>query len=615
MRPVVAVAIVAIALAATLATATATPKPPPLLLPPSLYRQVLDVELNRHVEELGAVTESPDPAVLTRTYMSPAHRAAARRLRQWLLEAGASRAWIDPVGNVHGHFDGEGGPSAPVLVAGSHYDTVVDGGKYDGTMGVLVAVAAAKALALEARAAAAASASSSSSSSSSSLLADGSAWSPGRLGGPDVSVSLPSPPSPLPLLRGGGLRVVAFADEEGIRFRSTFLGSRALAGTLVRYGQLDARDGGGVSLADVIAEGMMSGDGDDGKSQQQQARRPTRGEVERAVLDAALAGGASKYVEVHIEQGPVLESLGEPLGVVAGIAGQTWLAVSVEGEQAHAGTVPMGALRRDALAAAAEIISAIERLCTHGDASKGILRDPTEGLVCTVGSLTVKPGQVNVVPRLAEFSVDVRSGSDAHRGAALAALKHTIEEVCAGRGVACSVETSHDAKAVRSDAAVVEALKGALAESRGEWEERVLAATDLVAGAAGGGGRAASSFASGVVGRVFGWVKGMLRTGAAGSTPAPSPSTEAPPPPPAVPVLLSGAGHDAMAVAEVAPVGMVFVRCRGGVSHNPAEYASPGDVARSAHALLAYFRRELLLGGEGRGAAEGGGGGSSGGEL
>jgi allantoate deiminase len=564
---VAAIAIAALALATTTTTTAAS------LLPPSLYRHVLDVELNRHVEELGTVTESGNISVLTRTYMSAAHSAAARRVKNWLEQAGASKTWIDPVGNVHGHFQGQD-PSAPVLVAGSHYDTVVDGGKYDGTMGVLVAVAAAKALALEASAA---------SSSSSLLLSDGSAWSADRLGGPDVAVS-PPPPA---VLRGGGLRVVAFADEEGIRFRSTFLGSRALAGTLVRYGQLDAADAQGVTLADVIAQGLV---------EEEDSPPPSRSQVERAVLERAAltatgsgsptTAGASKYVEVHIEQGPVLESLNEPLGVVAGISGQTWLAVSVEGEQAHAGTVPMGALRRDALAAAAQIVSSIERLCTQGNPEKNLLHDPAEGLVCTVGAMTVKPGQVNVVPRLAEFTVDVRSGSDAHRSAALSALKKTIEEICESRGVGCEVKTSHDAKAVRSDAGVVEGLKRALEESRGEWEERVLAATG------GGGGRVGGG--ASLVGKVVAWARGVMGAPAnapAGAATAPAP-TQAP-----VPVLLSGAGHDAMAVAEVAPVGMVFVRCRGGVSHNPAEYAAPEDVARSAHALFTYFRRELLDGG------------------
>jgi allantoate deiminase len=598
---------------------------------------VLDVELNRHLEELGAVTESADPAVLTRTYMSPAHRRAAARLRAWLEEAGASRAWVDAVGNVHGHFDGQDGDKAKAVVVGSHYDTVVDGGKYDGTMGVLVAVAAAKALALEARAVVAAGGSGSDDHTA-QLLASG-AWSSGKVGGPDVVVVTgtnnssssknASPPSQPPLLRGGGLRVVAFADEEGIRFRSTFLGSRALAGTLLRYGQLDAKDRDGVSLADVIAQNL---DNDDEQQQHRRQRRPHgRADAERAVAQHAplartgVPTGASAYVEVHIEQGPVLEAQSEPLGVVSGIAGQTWLEIEVKGEQAHAGTVPMGELRRDALAAAAEIVSAIERICTFGEEEGGegpahngaaaaitggaaaaaaagrkgaaespppllLKHDAREGLVCTVGSLSVAPGQVNVIPRLATFTADVRSATDAHRASALAAIRRAVERVCASRGggLACAVRMTHDAKAVRSDPGVVRSLSAALARSRVEWDG-VLAATGGEDAAVRGGGGL-------VVRAVRGWLRRLLKGGGGGEGCA----AAAPPPP----VLVSGAGHDAMAMAEVAPVGMVFVRCRGGVSHNPAEYASPADVARSAHALLAYLRGELLPGAKGEGGSE-----------
>jgi len=681
LRAAAAIAVVAVAALAARVAASAPPAP---LLPASLYRQVLDVELNRHVAELGALTDSANATVLTRTYMSPAHRAAARKIAAWLRDAGASRAWVDPVGNVHGQFDGSDA-RAPVLVAGSHYDTMVDGGMYDGAMGVLAAVAAAKALALEARAAAAAAAGAvagaaaaaaegASGPSSPPLLLSGGPWA-GRAGGPDVVVASGQWPGsatdsgaagqapaaaapPLLLLPRGGLRVVAFADEEGMRFRSTFLGSRALAGTLVRHGQLDARDAGGATLAAAIARTMADdaaallaqeqqqqeqgapplADGGEAAAARAAALPRTRADVERAVQEGASLvrtgspGGASKYVEVHIEQGPVLESIGAPLGVVEGIAGQTWLSVAVEGEQAHAGTVPMGPLRRDALAAAAEVVLAVERVCARGAPERGLVRDPAEGLVCTVGSLTAAPGQTNVIAGRATLTVDVRCASDAHRRAALAAVEGAIGEACAARGVRCSVEVAHDAGAVRSDAGVVEGLSRAVRQSAGEWE-RVLAATDTDAALAVGGGGVGGGGAGGVlsmaVGRAVAWARGLFggaaasggataaTAGATGAASAPACSRSSSPTPP---VLLSGAGHDAMAMAEVAPVGMIFVRCRGGVSHNPAEYAAPEDVARAAHALLVYFRRELLApvslaAVEGEGGCGCGGGGSKNKEL
>lgn len=165
------------------------------------------------------------------------------------------------------------------------------------------------------------------------------------------------------------LEVVGFADEEGVRFQSTYLGSRALSGGLAASGALDARDASGVSLRELL--------------------------VQRGVSDAAeLAvgrGGALAYVEVHMEQGPVLEAAGARLAAVAGIAGQTRLGLTVRGEQGHAGTVPMP-LRRDPVPAAAHIVAALERRC-GGHAAK----DSPTGLVCTVGTLQVWPGASNVI--------------------------------------------------------------------------------------------------------------------------------------------------------------------------------------------------------------------------
>jgi acetylornithine deacetylase/succinyl-diaminopimelate desuccinylase-like protein len=286
----------------------------------------------------------------------------------------------------------------------------------------------------------------------------------------------------------------------------------------------------------------------------------------------------------------------------------------------------MGPLRRDALAAAAQIVLAVEHVCTHGAPERGLEHDATQGLVCTVGSLTAAPGQTNVIAGKGALTVDVRCASDAQRRAALRAIESAIEEVCASRDVRCAVKVTHDAGAVRSDDSVVRGLSRALQESAREWDE-VLAATATAAGSTallvakdGGAGGALSA----MIGRAVAWARGLFDLGGAknggeaatAAAAAAAATTTAggdalPPSPSPPPVLLSGAGHDAMAMAEVAPVGMVFVRCRDGVSHNPAEYAAPEDVARATHALFAYFRRELLQGEEGGGCGCGGGGGKA----
>ncbi|KAK9838405.1 hypothetical protein WJX84_004812, partial [Apatococcus fuscideae] len=245
------------------------------------------------------------------------------------------------------------------------------------------------------------------------------------------------------------VEVIAFSDEEGLRFQSTFLGSQAVTGTLVGSGLLEARDSQGDSLMEVLqGEGL--------------AQSPS--DVMRSRLKASSVQG---YVEVHMEQGPVLEALSKPLGVVTAIAGQSRLSVTMKGTQGHAGTIPMP-LRRDPLAGAAEAIHQIETTCNGGPRGAG--HPPFEGdgsLVCTVGSLTVWPGASNVVPGAVNFTIDIRSQHD-------------------------------DVAAVPCDVEIAEQLAAA----------------------------------------------------AAAATPGATPSD--------VPRLVSGAGHDAMAMADITKMGMLF---------------------------------------------------------
>jgi allantoate deiminase/N-carbamoyl-L-amino-acid hydrolase len=315
------------------------------------------------LERLAACTE--DPACLTRTFLTPAHTEAAGLLAGWMTEAGlhASR---DAVGNVVGRYEGRE-PRARALLLGSHFDTVRDAGRYDGTLGIVAAIECVHVLAERGE----------------------------RL---DHAVE-----------------VIGFADEEGVRFGATLLGSRAIAGTFDRslLGYVDAD---GVTMADALRAVGLD---------------PAR--VEDAARDSreVLA-----FAELHIEQGPVLLDEGLPVGVVTAVAGASRLEVRIEGLAGHAGTVPMG-LRRDAAAAAAEAVLLVERCCS-GEA----------GLVGTVGRLAIPNGATNVIPGAAVLSIDIRAGDDGVREQALAQVLAGLEAIGEKRNVRVTVTRTHDAPAV-----------------------------------------------------------------------------------------------------------------------------------------------------------------------
>src|SRR4051812_8096050 len=282
-------------------------------------------------DELARYTE--EPGRITRPLASPALAAAMARLRGW-MEAAGLETRSDALGNLAGRRGGDGAP----LLIGSHLDSVADAGRYDGILGVLVGLEVAEAV-------------------------------------------------------GGPVEVVAFADEEGLRFQSTFLGSRAFVGRL-KPDELALRDRAGVTLGEAIGE-----------------------------LGQPLLADARAYFEVHIEQGPVLEAEGLPLGVVTAIAGQTRFNVVFAGHAGHAGTTPM-ALRRDALAAAAEFVLAAEQLA-HDE----------PGLGATVGEIGAPHGACNVTPGRVEATLDVRHQDDAVRERAIAALRAQADAICARRGI------------------------------------------------------------------------------------------------------------------------------------------------------------------------------------
>jgi len=389
--------------------------------------------------ELAAVSDEPNN--LTRLYLGPAHRTAADLVAKWMREAGMTTR-IDALGSVVGRYRArEAGPLT--LMLGSHIDTVRNAGRFDGPLGVITAIEVVKTAA-------------------------------------ESGKRFPF-----------AIEVVAFGDEEGVRFASTLGGSKALAG------RFDFK-----ALDEI---------GDDGVSRRQALKafgaNPARVSEEALSPDRALG-----YVEVHIEQGPVLEQEGLPVGIVTAIDGVTRGTVEVDGVAGHAGTVPMP-MRKDALAAAAEMLLAIEARARS-----------QSNLVATVGKMEVPESAANTIPGRVRFTLDIRSPSDQERINAVGDVRKAIATIAQSRGVAAQFIIGHEVPAALCDQRLSDQLAKAV-ETMGIKPRR----------------------------------------------------------------LPSGAGHDAMAFDKVIPFGMLFVRCRGGVSHNPAEFASPNDIDVAARVLSAFL--------------------------
>jgi allantoate deiminase len=386
--------------------------------------------LARHSELAGG---------LTRVFLSPEYRAANELVLGWMREAGMD-ARLDAIGNVVGRFEGER-PGLPCLMLGSHLDTVRNAGKYDGMLGVISAIECVESL------------------------------------------------------KGGKLpfaiEVVGFGDEEGVRFGTTLLGSRAVAGKF-DFETLRLKDGKGISLEKALTDG-----GFDPKKIPQAAKKK---------------GDVLAYAELHIEQGPVLEAEGLAVGVVTAINGFSRLRVTLGGTAGHAGTVPMN-LRQDALAAAAECVLAVERIGKSAPE-----------LVATVGKIEALPGAINVIPGDVVFTIDVRAPKDDARVKAVQEIQATIQSLCGKRRI--SVKT--------------EDLQSQGVAACAPWLMK-----QMDAAVAAGGHK--------------------------------------------VRRLPSGAGHDGMAIQAIADICMLFVRCKGGVSHNPAEAITAEDALAGAKALLHFM--------------------------
>ena len=462
--------------------------------------------------------------------------------------------FIDAVGNVRGRAYGLGGPDTPAMFVGSHYDSVVDGGMFDGAMGIISGIAAVKALVLEA---AFTSGLVTAEELTDAVTAIETKHKAGKMDTINVHALLKHK-SAIPRLKRP-IEVVGFADEEGIRFSTTFLGSRALAGTLISSGALESMDPEGHTISDALAIAGLDGSND-------------------ALAEATLSPGeAAGYVELHLEQGPVLEATGRSVGVVRGIAGQHRLAVSVRGEQGHAGTVPMK-LRKDPMAGAAEIMSQIEKVCRDVAGKQGEGGD--DSLVCTVGHVAVWPGAVNVIARAVNFTLDVRSQSDDIRSIVLEDLQNHIDKICRRRQLDCSFEVRHKAPAVKCNPTLIDELASAVEETTGLLLPRLgLSEDNELFGPDGTEGVQCPGPEEGT---------GLMQSCAnpeefSLSTVRTATGAE-------IAALSSGAGHDAMAMVDIAPVGMLFVRCRGGVSHSPIEWVEPEDVAIGTAALMQFLR-------------------------
>jgi len=392
-------------------------------------------------DTLGRLSE--DPGGLTRIFMSREQRAVDDLTLGWMREAGMS-ARLDAIGNVVGRYEGEK-EGAPCLMLGSHLDTVRNAGKYDGMLGVIAAI--------------------------------------------DCVHTLNARGRRLPF----AIEVVGFADEEGVRFGSTLLGSRAIAGTFDAK-LLENRDKDGTSMREALAAFGL--------------------DPERVGDAVRRRGDILAYAELHIEQGPVLEAEGLAVGVVTAINGANRFTVEIEGMAGHAGTVPMS-LRRDALAAASECVLAIESRCS-GEAE----------LVGTVGRLEAAPGATNVIPGNVRFTIDLRAPSDEQRRRASVDINEAIPSICARRGVRVTVRPTHE---------------GRTATCAGWMQQQIASAIEA---------------------------EGLP-----------------------VRRLPSGAGHDGMALVDLVDIGMLFVRCKDGISHNPLEAITVADAELSARVFLRFIEQ------------------------
>lgn len=391
-------------------------------------------------EQIAAQSELPGK--VCRTFCSPATAKAVQLLKHWMCAAGLT-VQLDAACNLVGR---SGTDQRPWLLIGSHIDSVPNGGKYDGALGVVFAIAAAQ--------------------------------------------MFRSRFEELPF----AIHAIAFSEEEGVRFRSPYIGSRAIAGCF-DYALLDRCDDQGTTCGQTIK--AFGGD-------------PERIESAALPTDRILA-----FLEPHIEQGPVLENSGLAVGIVDGIVGQTRATARFVGRASHAGTTPM-AMRWDAMAAAAQWILAVES-CAQ----------TRPGLVSTVGHVQVTPNVPNVIAGDVAVRLDVRHLNDEVRQTAVQDLKAMGQQIADARRLKFHWEKCEDQAAVVMDTSLVNILEAACLKASQ-----------------------------------------------------------------AIHHMTSGAGHDAVIMSQVAPTSMLFLRCKGGISHHPDESVETKDV-EIALKVMYHFIEEL----------------------
>ncbi|SDL97397.1 allantoate deiminase [Modicisalibacter muralis] len=405
----------------------------------STTQAALGRQLMARLDE-AALHSLPGPGV-TRLFCSDEHREVLELIADWMRQAGLTPE-LDASGNLVGR-NARALAGENTLILGSHQDTVAEGGKYDGMLGVALPLQALQA-----------------------LKEDG--------------VELPY-----------GVEVVAFGDEEGTRFQSTLIGSRALAGTF-DPASLEARDADGVSLGDAL-----EAFGGKPRDIPQLARKPE-----------SVIG----FVEVHIEQGPVLEQRDQAVGVVTSLTGIERHRVTVTGKAGHAGTTPMAG-RRDALVGAAEMVVEADRLL-----------NATPDFVGVVGKLEVRPNAVNVIPAEVTFTLELRSPDADVRETGSREVLDACRRLAQARGLELEIESTYQADAVACAEWLIEALEGAC-QACHEPAER----------------------------------------------------------------LFSGAGHDGLAMHAMTDIGMLFVRCKDGLSHHPDEAITAEDAERATRVLMRFL--------------------------
>ena len=386
---------------------------------------------------------SEETNCLTRRFATPALQQANDMLTTWMSTAGMS-VHVDAIGNVIGRYEAQQ-PGAKTLLLGSHLDTVQNAGRYDGILGVMVALICVERLYARAER--------------------------------------------LPF----AIEILAFADEEGLRYHSAYIGSSAITGTF-DPATLHLSDSNGITMADAI--------------------HAYRGNIDLKSLGTPRWQSTDLlgYCEVHIEQGPVLEARNLPVAVVSGIAGQDRIKLSFTGEAGHAGTVPMS-LRKDALCAAAEFILAAEALARN-----------QAGLVATVGQINVPHSASNVIPGRAELSLDLRHLDDAIREQARQSLHEQAVRIGLQRRVVLDWQLMQENRTIFCNPRLMHLFEQAI-EGAGN----------------------------------------------------------------PVLTLPSGAGHDGVVMSKLTDVAMLFVRCAGGISHNPAEAVTEEDVAVAIDVLERFL--------------------------